>query len=686
MPALTLAQALDLAIQHHQAGRLGEAEGLYRQILAVDPNHADALNLLGLIAQVCGSPQVAAGLIRQAIAVQPFAAHYHFNLGNTLKDQGRFAEAIAAFQHALHLQPDLAIAHVNLGNTLREDGQFDEAIAAFQRALTLQPDLAEAHNNLGNSLQSLHQLDRAITAFRRAIELQPGYAMAHCNLGNALRSQSRLDEAGAALRRAIELQPDFALAHNNLGHVRKEQGRPGEAIALYRRALLLAPDSALALNNLGIALMEQGSRDEAIACFERVLLLAPDVPALHSNLLANLHYRTQATLRGIFEAHCEFDRRHAAPLRDSWPLHHRTADPQRPLRLGFISPHFARHAVGHFLTPLLEHLDREQFQIFCYSDSVVADAMTARIRATATAWHEVTALRDHELALKIREDAVDILFDLAGHTAGNRLLVFARKPAPIQVTWCDYVGTTGLAAIDYLLADPRQIPPEAEPWIREKVLRMPDDYICYDPPATAPPVGPLPAIESGSFTFGSFNVLPKITPEIIAVWARILHRLPHARLLLKNRGLDDPSTAACYRQPFAAHGIAEDRVELLGWSPPDEVLACYQRVDLALDTAPYNGGQTTCEALWMGVPVVTCPGETFASRHGLTHLTAAGFTETIARDFDEYVDLAVALANDLPRLAAIRARLRGQMAASPLCDGPRFAAHFAALMQEVWRR
>jgi predicted O-linked N-acetylglucosamine transferase (SPINDLY family) len=350
--------------------------------------------------------------------------------------------------------------------------------------------------------------------------------------------------------------------------------------------------------------------------------------------------------------------------------------------VGFVSPDLGRHPVGYLLVRVLENLGLETI---CYSDRVAQDDMTCRLQAAATQWRDVLGLSDERLAEQIRADAVDILFDLAGHTAHNRLLALARKPAPIQITWLGYVGTTGLAAMDYILADRYEIPPESEVYYREKVLRLPDGYVCFDAPEEAPPVGPLPAMAQGGVTFGCFNNLAKITPQAMRVWAEILRRVPQSRLVLKYRGLEGEGFRRELLERLAAERIDAARVELLGRSPRRELLADYNRIDLALDPFPYSGGLTTCEALWMGVPVVTCPGETFASRHALSHLSNAGLTETIAHDLDEYVELAVALAGDLPRLAGLRAGLRQRMAASPLCDAERFVDNLASLLQDVWQ-
>ena len=436
--------------------------------------------------------------------------------------------------------------------------------------------------------------------------------------------------------------------------------------------------------------------------------MKPDYAVAGSNLLFALQYCADVMPAALATAHAEYDRRHAAPLRSSYmPTKVHSTDDAR-LRLGFVSPDLGRHPVGYFLVRVLESLSQlpspacrtrwngrgtggegKQHTTICYSDRIAKDDLTYRLQAAATHWRDVLGLSDQQLADQIRADRIDILFDLAGHTAHNRLLVFARKPAPIQVTWAGYVGTTGLQAMDYLLADQYEVPPGAEQHYQERVLRMPDGYVCYDPPVYAPAVTPLPALDrdpqaGAPVTFGCFNNPAKVTPQAIEVWARILRRLPGARLVLKFQGWNDSGVARRFNELFAAQGIEPGRLEFLGYSPHAELLAEYQRIDLALDPFPYNGGLTTCEALWMGVPVVTCPGETFASRHSFSHLSNAGLKETIARDLDEYVELAVSLGGDLPRLAMLRAGLRERMAASPLCDGKRFAINFACLLREVW--
>jgi predicted O-linked N-acetylglucosamine transferase (SPINDLY family) len=783
----TIQQAIQIAVGHHQAGRLAAAEGRYRQVLASYPEHAGVLHLLGVLAGQTGNVDAAIELIGRAIAIDPTEAEYHANLSIALRRQGRLDEAIAALRQAVAHRPDHAEAHSNLGAALAEKGRFDEAILTLEQAVTYRPDYPEAHNNLGFALAEKGRLDEAVAALERALALQPDYPEAYNNLGNALKAMGRLDAAIAALGRAIALRPEYAEAQNNLGVAFAEQGRYDQAIAALRQALALRPDypeafrnlglalaetgqldaafsalgRALALrpnyaaalsnlgnillkqgrfdqaidvyrraiaskpdfaeaysnlgialkdagrldesvealrrsialrpdhaevhNNLGSTLLAQGDREHALEAYHRALALRPSYFAAHSNVLMCEQYQSGVTLAGLARAHAEWDERHAAPYRAGWKPWDLNRDPERPLRLGFVSADLRRHPVGFFLVRVLENLDRRSASVICYHSSAVRDDMTDRLAAAANEWHDVFGLDDAALAARVRTDQIDILFDLAGHSANHRLLVFAQRPAPIQISWIGYVGTTGLKAMDYLIADRFHVPSRALEHYCERVLTMPDGYVCFEPPAEAPAVGPLPALGRGSFTFGSFNNLSKITPEVITLWAGIVRRVPGSRLLLVTPALDSTTARERIGAAFVAAGGDPARLELRGAQPRGELLAGYNTIDLALDPFPYSGGVTTCEALWMGVPVVTWPGETFAGRHSLSHLSNVGLTETVAANPGEYVELAVRLAADLPRLAAIRAGLRDRMARSPLCDGPRFARHLMTVLREVWR-
>jgi predicted O-linked N-acetylglucosamine transferase (SPINDLY family) len=640
------------AWQKYQAGQLEAAENACRRVLAVDQNDANALHILGLIAFQVGQAETGKNLINQAMAIQWTEAAPHFELANSFKNQGRLEDAVAAYRRALEIAPHHFVLYTNLGAVLQLQGKVAKSALCFQKATELNPADAFAHYGLGDALQELGQWDVAVAAYQRALELEPQQPAIHNGLGSTFMLQGKLTEAIQCFEKGIELDSKSAVIHNNLGGAWQNVGR----------------------------------LDKTVACLQTALELKPNDAKARSNLLHTIQYRTGVTLAELATAHAEFERLHAEPLRAEWRPHLLDRDPERPLSVGFMSPCFSQHPVGHFVIQALENLDHEQFRVVCYSDRISPDDLTRRFQAASTVWSETSNLPDSELSEVVRADKIDILFDLAGHTAKNRLLVCARKPAPIQITWADYVGTTGLTAIDYLLADRYEVPAEAEAYYSERVLRMPNDYICYDPPSSAPAVSPLPALTQGFVTFSSFNHRPKITFEMVEVWAKILQRIPGSRLVLKNRGMNDWSSAVPLRSEFAKHGIEPARIECQGWSAHAQLLAEYQRIDLALDTFPYNGGLTTCEALWMGVPVVTCPGETFASRHSLSHLSNAGLTESIARDLDDYVELAVALATDLPRLAALRNDLRPRVAASPLCDGKRFANDLMHILRRIWRQ
>ena len=786
---MTIAQAFDLAVQHHQAGQLAEAEAIYRQILAVEPNESDTLHLLGVIAHQVGRHEAAVEMILKAIALAPTTPAFHSNLGGAYEKLGRVDAAVAAYRRAIELRPDSPEVRCNLGGALRKQGRTKEAAAEFHQALLLRPDYAEAyaslgalladqgrteeaavvfrrvveltpespaaHNNLGVVLRDMGRTAEAITACRQAIMLRPGYAEAHCNLGTAIEDQGHTDEAAAAYRhaiqlkpdypmawnnlgdaltklgqpdeavaaclRAIQLQADFPMAHNNLGNALADQGRLDEAIAAYRRTLGLRPGYAEAHTNLGNALKEQGKLDEAIAAyceaitcnpklgqahnnlgtalaaegrmeeaiaaFRHAIALLPDHADSHSNLVLNLHYVPGDGSAALFGEHRRWEEVHATPLRKCIVPHANDPSPARRLRIGYVSPDFRQHSVAFFLEPLLANHDRSEVDVHCYADLLREDAAGRRLRGHATQWRTITGMRDEQVAELIRRDAIDILVDLAGHTARNRLLVFARKPAPVQVTYLGYCDTTGLSAMDYRLTDILADPPGITEHLHtEQLIRPLDCAWCFRPSDASPPVQPPPALGSGCITFGSFNARQKITDEMLALWSRLLSKVPGSRLLLKSTGFGTASVRQRTRELLEKAGTVPERIELVGSLPTlAEHLAFYARMDIALDTFPYHGTTTTCEALWMGVPVITLAGRTHASRVGVSLLTNAGLPELIAQDADDYVRIATQLAHDLPRLTELRATLRTCLENSTLTNAPRFALNVEATYREMWR-
>jgi predicted O-linked N-acetylglucosamine transferase (SPINDLY family) len=751
----SLQRVLQEALAHHHAGRLQQAEALYRQILAAEPNHPDTLHFLGMLAHQVGKSDIGVELINQALfhrpdyieayinlgnayrdqgkldnaissyqralTLKPDFADAHFNLGNALRDQGKLEEAIASYRQALTLQPDDVEAYINLGNTLRDQGRLEEAIVSFQQALSVNPDFIEAHNNLGNTLKDQGKLDEAVTSYRRALSLKPDYAEAHYNLGNALRDQGKLDEAvisyrqvltlqpdyaeayinlGNTLRdqgkldeavtsyrRAFSLKPDYAEAHYNLGTVLKDQGKLKEAVASYRRALTLKPDYAEAHNNLGNALKDQGKLDEAVASYRQALVLKHDYLEVHSNLLFCLNYKADVTQKEIYNESQQWHERFAESFQIDRIKYTNSLSPDRRLRIGYVSPDFRTHSVAFFIEPVIRSHNREKVEVFCYANVKKPDKVTQRLQMEINNWYSIVGKKHETVADRIQKDRIDILVDLAGHSSDNSLPVFARKPAPVQVTWLGYPNTTGLKTIDYRFTDAIADPPDDEGRLHsEKLIRLEHGFLCYQPLATAPEVGSLPCLEHGYITFGSFNNLTKVTPDVIRVWARILQAVPDSRLLLKAKQLTDDETRMRFNEMFAREGIAPERLEMHSrMLKQEDHLGLYSRVDIGLDPFPYNGTTTTCEALWLGVPVITLLGNRHAGRVGASILHRLGLGELIASSAEKYIELAGALTLDRKRLQKMRSSLRSRMQESELMNSRRFTRHLEDVYYQMWR-
>jgi predicted O-linked N-acetylglucosamine transferase (SPINDLY family) len=690
--ALTLRPNLPEALVNlgsalHALGRPAEAVHCCERALALRPDFPEALTNLGIALHELGRLTDAEARLRQALALRPDYVEALNNLGNALVALNKAAEAEEVLGRALALRPGFPEAHYNLGNALRRQGRPEEALACFRHTLRLRPDYPEALLDLGNVFQSQLRPGEAEACYRRVLELRPNWTLALVNLGNALQDQGRLDVAADCFRQALALGFDAPEVHYNLGNALRDLSRLGEATACFRQALQRRPDYADAWHNLGNALRELGQLAEARDCFRQALALQPDMVDAHDALLQTLHYLPDVTPADIAAAHAEYGVRHAAPLRSAWRPHGNDRDPNRPLRLGLVSPDFGRHPVGFLLVRAVEALTGRPGEVYCYADRrVPPDDLTARFRAAASVWRESTRLTDEQLTEQVRADAIDVLIDLAGHTGINRLLAFARRPAPVQATWLGYEGTTGLEAMDYLIADERLVPPGAEVHYREKVLRLPGGYACYDPPAAAPEPGPPPALARGHVTIGCFNNPAKLSPPALAAFAAVLKRVPDAHLLFRYWGLDDPTAAGLLRQRLTAAGADLTRVQIRGAVAFADYLAAYNDLDVALDPFPFGGGVTTCDALWMGVPVVTLPQQNFASRHGFSYLCSLGLADDLAaRDVVDYVARVAALAQDRDRLTSLRAGLCERMAGSPLCDGRRLADELQAALRVAWR-
>ena len=724
-PAVTLFHA---ALAAHQAGRLIEAEEGYRHVLSRDKRHADALYLLAVVHQQKGNLREAEILIRKALAVReeafvlgklgfllretkrlpeaeatyrraielkPDFADVHNSLGNLLKETKRLPEAEAAYRRALELKPDFALAHNNLANLLLETKRLPEAEAAYHRALELMPDFVDAYSNLGLLLQHTKRLPEAAAAYSRALELKPDYADAHNNLGILLKETMRLPEAEAAYRRALELKPDLAPAHSNLGNVLQNLDRSDEAECSFRQALALWPDYAEAHYNLGNALRHMGRLEEAEQCYRQAIHLRPDYADAYSNVLFLHAYHGAldpqdylALARG-WERACVPEReRQAARER----VFQRSPWTGRRLRLGYVSGDFRTHAVSYFVEQLFAHHDRMRIEVFAYSTCAERDAVTARLQVLVEHWVSVAGVPEAALRDRIEADGIDVLVDLSGHTGHNRLGVFARRAAPVQAHYLGYFASTGLTEMDYWIGDETLTPPETDAHYSEKIWRLPRVWVAYEGKADAPAPARRPAADD-CIRVGGFNHLGKLTPATLALWAGVLRALPQARLLLKTKALAEVANRRRILDAMAAHGISSERIELRDISlTPDwpSHMACYDSLDIALDpVGGIAGGTTSCDALWMGVPVVTLIGDRMASRMTASMFRALGHEEWIAGTEGEYIQKVLDLARDAERRSALRFVLRSQMAESPLCDARGLAGSLEAAyfeMVERWQR
>jgi predicted O-linked N-acetylglucosamine transferase (SPINDLY family) len=663
------------------AGRAAEAEPWHRRALELSPADPTALTNLAVTLTALGRHGEAEAALRRALASDPADAAAWCNLAGALRAQGREEEALRAADEAVRLRPDLAEAHHNRGNALLALGRRAEAEDAFRRAAGLRPDFAPARGGLGDALLRGGRPGEAAAAYREAARLAPADPGVRVRLGEALLAAGRAAEAVAACQAALRLRLDDAEGHNGLGNAWQALGRLDDAAVCYREAARLRPGWSVPVYNLGVALQGQGRLAEARACYAEALRLDPSDRVAHSTAVGSLLYDPDADGAALLAAHRGWAARHAPPA-DPAP-HANDPDPERRLRVGYVSPDFRSHALAFFLGPVLARHDPGRVEVFCYAGVAAPDETTARLKGLAHHWRDTAGLSDEELAVLVRRDGIDALVDLCGHLAGSRLRSFALRPAPIQMSWLGYPATTGLDVIRYRLTDAVADPPGEPPCHSEQLVRLPGPFCCYGPPEGAPE--PRPPQEGGPVVFGALHKLDKLNDQVIALWAELLRDLPAARLLLCRHTLQG-GTAGHWRGEFARRGVAPERLELRQVEPVGMGhLRVYDEIDVALDAFPWGGHTTACEALWMGVPVVTLRGRLHAGRMVASVLTALGLQELIARTPEDYRRIAGGLAADAGRRAGLRATLRGRMRASPLCDAAGFTRGLEAAYRALWR-
>ena len=708
------------ALQHYQKGDLEKAKYLCEKVLNKQPENADILYLLGIIYAQHANYDSAIFFIQKSLNLDTKNADAHFTLGIAFQQKERIDEAVSSFQKTIELNPNILEAYyylanifqlkgqtdeaikyykkaetldpgniqlrIQLGRLLCEKGRYDEAILSYEKALELDPGLLDAYNGIGNAFLEKKDFTGAIGYYQEAIRIDSSNPTAYINLGIAFQNNKQHDEAIKYFEAALKINQNLYQAYDYMGLSLAIESKFEKAMECYKSALLINPKSEMTLINVGNILAKEGKLDEAEEYYRRALEINPDNFNTYEAIICLKLYNSRYDVQASFSECLQAVKKFAEPLSHYIAPHLNERAASRKLRIGYVSPDFRRHSVVYFIQPVLEAHNRDLFEVFCYSNSDIFDEITQRIIEISDHWTNIYSLSDEIAAELIQKDSIDILIDLAGHTVNNRLLLFGRKLAPVQVTWVGYPATTGLSAIDYKIVDHYTDPIGiTEQFYSEKLMRLPESSMCYLPDKESPVIGHLPAFTTGHITFGSFNNFQKVTPETIDLWAKILNSIPSACLMLKSNIFSDKKTCGYVIYMFEKQGVPAERIVLLPYEPSTKGhLNTYNRIDIALDTFPYNGTTTTCEALWMGVPVITLSGNTHASRVGTSLLSNVGLPELIAETPDDYVDIAVGLSNDLKKLKSLRESLREMMSWSPLTDARRFTLNLESCYRSMW--
>ncbi|CAN5505963.1 tetratricopeptide repeat protein [soil metagenome] len=674
-------QAFAAGVERHQAGDFAAAQQFYQSLLSQVPDHAAALCNLGALYATTNRPDDAALCYRKCLMSSPGYPDAHYNFANLHRRLGQWPEAIQHYQDCLRGQPKHTGAQFNLGLAYAAINELNLAGDCFRKVIGLEPGYADAHNRLGDVLLRTGHAEAGVDAFKRYIELKPGDHRGLNNLALGLANLGRPDEAIPLLQQSLSIKPDYAEAHNTLGLAYDQCGKKDEAAACYREAVRLKPDFADAWSNLGTNLTEAGQTDEAIVSLKKSLEVRPNASPIHSNLLLTLNYTSSLKPDQVSEEH-----RHWAARFVPGEVRHcppRDKDPERKLNIGYVSADFRGHTVAGFIELLLKNHDRKHFTVTAYANQPRFDDVSERMKKAADRFHPIIGLSDTAAFEQIRHDEIDILIDLSGHTAGNRLELFGRKPASLQMTLFGYPNTSGLRAMDYRITDEISDPPgQTEHLYTEKLLRIEALAWAYNPPENAPAVTPLPALKNKSLTFGCLNNPAKISDVCLETWAKLLAAIPDARLVL----LAGQSAHGAQRlqKRFTEAGVGHERLELVFRLPPGEYFEAHQLIDMMLDPFPYNGGVTTCDALWMGVPVLTVAGDSYVSRQGASILTHVGVSEFVADSPAKLIELAHMWAENKEWLADIRTGLRSQVAKSPVGDAKQYIWGLESGYRRAW--
>ncbi len=685
MSKVNLQQTLRQAFNLHQQGLLEPAETLYRVVLAHLPEQADALHFLGLIQHIRGQRIAAREMLLRSVAIKPDVAMYQKNIGLFFAAVGEVDDAVAALRRALQLNPAEPDAAGRLGQLLLAANRPAEAAEVYRAVLRASPGDAGARARLAFSLENAGDFEQAIIEYQNAVAADPKLIMARFNLPMAMLAAGHRDEALRAVESLIAEFPNEPRLRTNLGNVLVAVGRHADAIAAFTASVDLSGGHPDALANLATHQLQLGDVAGSIQTYHRAIAAAPTEPTLLTDLLWAMQHRGDADDAESVSHHRLYDQRFVQPLVGEQVPHDHSPDPHRRLRVGFVSCDFRHHPVAFFFEPMLAALPREKLEITLYNVLAAQDETTGRLKQRADRWRDVASLDPAGLARLVGDDQIDILIDLSGQTGHHRLLTFARKPAPVQMTWLGYPNGSGVSAIDFRITDPIADPAGwNEKNYLETLVRLPDCFACFAPIENAPPISPLPAVTNGHATFASVGRLGKLNETMLQAWKAILDRLPESRLVVIATGLSEPSIERVFVDRLIAVGIDPARVRRVGNLSFDAFLQMHAEFDLVLDTAPFNGHTTTVQSLWMGVPAVTLAGRAHRSRMGASVMQNAGLGEFVIDDFTKYIDRAVALAGDVPKLSAIRSGMRQRLLSSPLMDARTFAGHFESLLRQAW--
>ena len=692
MAKASIQQLVDAAVKLQQTGRLAEAESCARQVLALQPDNASALHVLAVVMHQTNRNAEGLEIIQRAVARKSTEPEFRNSQGVMLMAARRSQEALEAFQRAIALHPTFPAALINMASLLLEMGRWEEAVGACRKAIVLQPRSVEAYAICGGAFFTGGRIDDSILMSQKALSFDPQSHQALGNLGNALMIQGRHDEAIEVYRRTVGFHPNSAGGFSNLGNALQQRARADEALLALVKAVQLDPNLADAHNNLGNVYKDLAQMDAACDEYVKAIALRPQMSTFHSNLVYAMWFCQGCDPRQVLAESQKWAAFIADPLTRASAPHNNDRSPNRRIKVGYLSADFRDHPVGRLISPLLSNHDKSKFEVILFSCVARPDPLSAKIYGWADRVLNTRDLSDDALAALVRQEKIDIFIDLTLHMGGSKMPVFARKPAPVQITYLAYCATTGMRAMDYCISDKNLDPPPAgsaaldtpSPFHSETVLRTPGCYWCYTASPEAPPVNALPAIHRGHATFGSLNSFTKLNPGVIQVWTQLMRNLPTSKMLLVVPG--GPARQQEVAKIFADQGVTPDRLMMVGILPFAHYFQLFHQVDVALDPFPYNGGTTTMDALYMGVPLVTLAGGWATARAGVTLLKTVGKPEWIAETTEQYIQIVTDLVSDLPKLAQTRQNLRNQMATSPLMDGKHFAADLEATFQRAWQR